>query len=60
MAGVAGGLGSIDVILRYYGFTRQDVVSWGGKILKTWLLLARSVAPASIPSHTPVGLCPNL
>jgi uncharacterized protein len=33
MAGVAGGLGSIDVILKYYGFTRQDVVSWGGKIL---------------------------
>jgi TRAP-type uncharacterized transport system substrate-binding protein len=33
MAGVAGGLGSIDVVLKYYGFTRQDVVSWGGRIL---------------------------
>jgi TRAP-type uncharacterized transport system substrate-binding protein len=33
MAGVAGGLGNIDVVLKYYGFTRQDVVSWGGKIL---------------------------
>jgi TRAP-type uncharacterized transport system substrate-binding protein len=33
MAGVAGGLGSIDVVLKYYGFTRQDVLSWSGKIL---------------------------
>jgi uncharacterized protein len=33
MSGVAGGLGSIDVVLKFFGFTRQDVVSWGGKIL---------------------------
>jgi TRAP-type uncharacterized transport system substrate-binding protein len=33
MAGVAGGLGNIDMVLKSYGFTRQDVVSWGGKIL---------------------------
>ncbi|HLH96697.1 MAG TPA: TAXI family TRAP transporter solute-binding subunit [Xanthobacteraceae bacterium] len=33
MAGVAGGLGNIDVVLRHYGFSRQDVLSWGGKIL---------------------------
>ena len=33
MAGVAGGLGSIDGILKFYGFTRQDVISWGGMIL---------------------------
>lgn len=39
MAGVAGGLGNIDVVLKYYGFTRQDVVSWGGKILSGNALL---------------------
>jgi uncharacterized protein len=39
MAGVAGGLGNIDVVLKYYGFTRQDVVSWGGKILNGNALL---------------------
>ena len=39
MAGVAGGLGNIDVILKYYGFTRQDVVAWGGKILNGNALL---------------------
>src|SRR6185312_12912400 len=39
MAGVAGGLGGIDVVLKYYGFSRQDVVSWGGKILNGNALL---------------------
>jgi TRAP-type uncharacterized transport system substrate-binding protein len=39
MAGVAGGLGSMDVIFRYFGFTRQDVVAWGGKILSGNALL---------------------
>ncbi len=33
MAGVISNLGSIDTVLRYYGFTSKDVVSWGGKIL---------------------------
>jgi uncharacterized protein len=39
LAGVAGGLGNIDVVLGHYGFTRQDVVSWGGKILQGNALL---------------------
>jgi TRAP-type uncharacterized transport system substrate-binding protein len=39
MAGVAGGLGSIDGILGYFGFSRRDVVSWGGKILNGNALL---------------------
>ena len=39
MAGVAGGLGSLDEIFKYNGFTRQDVVSWGGKILSGNALL---------------------
>jgi len=39
MAGVVGNLGSIDVIFKYYGFTRQDVISWGGKILSGNALL---------------------
>ena len=39
MAGAAGGLGSIDGILKYYGFSRQDVISWGGKILSGNALL---------------------
>ena len=33
MAGVISNLGSIDTVLKYYGFTSKDVVSWGGKIL---------------------------
>jgi uncharacterized protein len=33
MAGVISNLGSIDAVLKYYGFTSKDVVSWGGKIL---------------------------
>jgi TRAP-type uncharacterized transport system substrate-binding protein len=33
MVGVAGGLGGIDVVLKYYGFTAKEVTSWGGKIL---------------------------
>jgi uncharacterized protein len=39
MAGVAGGLGNIDTVLKFYGFTRQDVISWGGKILSGNALL---------------------
>ncbi|MFZ3352102.1 MAG: TAXI family TRAP transporter solute-binding subunit [Xanthobacteraceae bacterium] len=33
MAGVISNLGSIDAVLKYYGFTSKDVASWGGKIL---------------------------
>ena len=39
MAGVTGGLGDIDVVLKYFGFTRQEVVSWGGKNLNGSALL---------------------
>ena len=39
MSGVAGGLGNIDVVLKYYGFSRQDVVAWGGKVLNGNALL---------------------
>ena len=33
LAGVVGGLGSVDPILQFFGFNRQDVAAWGGKIL---------------------------
>jgi TRAP transporter TAXI family solute receptor len=39
MTGVAGGLGSVDGILKFYGFSRQDVMAWGGKILNGNALL---------------------
>jgi TRAP transporter TAXI family solute receptor len=39
MTGVAGGLGNIDGILKFYGFSRQDVVAWGGRILNGNALL---------------------
>jgi TRAP transporter TAXI family solute receptor len=39
MSGVAGGLGNIDVVLNYFGFSRKDVVSWGGRVLSGNALL---------------------
>lgn len=31
-AGAAGGLGSIDTVFSYFGFSRNDIVAWGGKV----------------------------
>ncbi len=33
LAGVAGGLGSLDPAFGFFGFNRQDIAAWGGKIL---------------------------
>ncbi len=33
LAGVAGGLGSLDAVLDYFEIDRRDVAAWGGKIL---------------------------
>lgn len=59
MVGVAGGLGNIDVVLNHYGFTRQDVLSWGGKILAGNALLRNPnfdlILGVGVLAHYPEG-----
>lgn len=39
LAGAAGGLGSVDTVFSHFGFSRKDVMSWGGQFFPGGALL---------------------